>query len=216
MNLTIQAHEGVPLLSPRSERRLPLCHKLLLNSSLYELLMKFDAALAEEARKKPCSRCGACLHRDQFPRKPRVPDTVVLPKAYKFRFSFTCASCDKRHTPASTRFLGRRIFLGVVVVLATAMQQGPAPWRCRRLREVLGVSTRTLKRWRTWWREVFAETVFWNEARSAFSPPVDATEAPFSLLERFVENDDVSRLVALMRFLSPLSTPSGYVPDLRQ
>jgi len=39
--------------------------------------------------------------------------------------------CGRRlpegHTPPSTRFLGRRIYLGIIVVLATAMQQGPAP-----------------------------------------------------------------------------------------
>jgi hypothetical protein len=40
----------------------------------------------------------------------------------------------------------------MIVVLATAMQQGPAPWRMRRLREEFGMSPQTLERWRAWWR----------------------------------------------------------------
>lgn len=122
--------------------------------------------------------------------------------------------CRTRHTPASTRFLGRRVYLGIIVVLATAMQQGPAPWRMRRLREELGVRRQTLERWRTWWREAFVESGFWKAAKAAFSPPVAETGAPRSLLERF-GGDEVERLAALVRFLAPLSTPAEYVPDRR-
>ena len=67
--------------------------------------------------------CGGRLDSDPYPRKPRVPATVELPAEYHSRFSYSCGvrTCRKRHTPASTRFLGRRIYLGVIVVLATAM-----------------------------------------------------------------------------------------------
>lgn len=139
------------------------------------------------------------------------------PEAYEWRFSYSCATrtCRKRHTPASTRFLGRRIFVGAVVVLATAMQQGATPWRASRLRELLGVSSRTLARWRTWWREAFAESAFWKAAKAAFSPPLDETGAPRSLLERF-GGEPLEQLAALLRFVRPLSTPAEYLPDRRQ
>jgi hypothetical protein len=101
------------------------------------------------------------------------------------------------------------------VVLATAMQQGLAPWRIQRLREEFGVSRQTLVRWRTWWREAFVESAFWKAAKAAFSPPVAETEAPHVLLERF-GGDERERLAALMRFLMPLSTPTEYVPDRRR
>lgn len=140
---------------------------------------------------------------------------VELPKGYGWRFSYSCPVCRTRHTPASTRFLGRRIYLGIIVVLATALQQGPAPWRMNRLRAELGMSRQTLERWRTWWREAFVESTFWKAAKAGFSPPVAETDVPRSLLERFA-GDELERLAALLRLLSPLSTPATYIPDRRQ
>jgi len=188
----------------------------LLNAKLYALLLKFDADMAAEIQRQRCQQCGGRLDQGHFPRKPRVPPWVKLPAGYDERFSFSCAveGCRKRHTPPSARYLGRRIYLGVIVVLATAMQQGLAPWRLSRLREELGVSSATLERWRTWWQEAFAESAFWKAAKAAFSPPVSAAGAPRSLLERFA-GDDLEQLAALMRFISGLSTPDQYVPDRR-
>lgn len=215
--MTIQADEGVPLLSRESERRPPLCHKLFGDSRLYELLLKFDEDLAAETKRRRCQVCGGRLDDGPYPRKPRVPPSIELPEQYDSRFSYSCAvrTCRKRHTPASTRFLGRRIYPGMIVVLATAMQQGPAPWRMRRLREEFGMSPQTLERWRAWWREAFVGSTFWKAAKAAFSPPADAVGAPRSLLERFV-GDELDQLVGLLRFLAPLSTPAEYIPDRRR
>ncbi len=91
------------------------------------------------------------------------------------------------------------------------MQQGTTRWRASQLRELLGVSRQTLARWRTWWATAFAESAFWKAMRAAFSPPV-AEAPPLSLLERFA-GDSLEQLAALLRFLSPLSTPAAYVPD---
>jgi hypothetical protein len=190
---------------------------LLCDARLYVLLLKFDEDLAVQVQRGRCQVCGGRLDVGWYPRKPRVPRTVTLPEEYDWRFSYSCAvrTCRTRHTPASTRFLGRRIYLGVIVVLAMAMQQGPAPWRLRRLREELGVSRQTLERWRTWWREAFAQSAFWKAARAAFSPAVDEAGTPRSLLERF-GGDALEQLAALMHFLAPLSTPAAYVPDRRR
>lgn len=189
------------------------------NARLYALLLKFDEDLAAEARQKRCQRCGGRLDQDHFSRKPRVPTGVALPAGYDKRFSFSCAvdGCRKRHTPPSARYLGRRIYLGVVVVLATAMQQGLAPWRLHRLREELGVSKATLERWRAWWQEAFPGSAFWKAAKGAFAAPVAEAQLPRALLERFAGDAlELEPLAALMRFLSALSTPDQYVPDRRQ
>lgn len=139
---------------------------------------------------------------------------MALPDGYEERFSYSCAvdGCRKRHTPPSTRFLGRRIYLGAVVVLATAMQQGTTRWRSGQLRKLLDVSMQTLARWRAWWAEAFGQSPFWKAARAAFSPPVVAGAAPSSLLERFT-GEPHEQLAGLLCFLSPLSTTAAYVPD---
>lgn len=162
-----------------------------------------------------CGECGGRLDSAKYPRKSRGA-LVALPAAYASRFSFCCAveGCRVRHTPPSLRFLGRRVYLGAVVVLATAMQQGVTPVRAKRLRELIGVSYQTLARWRAWWATTFVESDFWKGAKAAFSPPADEGGFPLSLLLRFGPDEEV-RLVALLRFIRELSTPGGYVPDRR-
>lgn len=185
---------------------------LLVDDRFYHVLDSIDLDLAQTARSKGCA-CSGVLHSARYPRKPRG-----LPNDHHGddrRASFCCAACRKRTTPASVRFLGRRVYLGAVVILATALQQGPSPWRVRRLRELFGVSVQTLSRWRAWWTEAFAESAFWKTARAAFSPPVAATAAPSTLLERF-PGEPHEQLVALLRFLSPLSTTAAYVPERRR
>lgn len=50
--------------------------------------------------------------------------------------SLCCARCRKRRTPPSVRFLGRRVYLAAVVVLACVLRQGPTRWRVARLRDL--------------------------------------------------------------------------------
>jgi hypothetical protein len=185
----------------------------LANAKFYELLLKFDEDLSAEAQAAGCPRCRGRLDRANYPRKPRGA-MAKLVEEYSTRFSFCCAQedCRRRHTPPSLRFLGRRVYLGAIVVLACAMQQGATPVRARRLRELLGVSERTLSRWRQWWQSVLGESDFWKAAQAFFVPPAQPSGFPLSLLERF-GGDEESRLIALLRLLKPVTTPAGYVPD---
>ena len=103
--------------------------------------------LTEEARLKGCLLCGGKLHRSDYDRKPRGGPQ------WEVRFSFCCAQegCRRRHTPPSVRFMGRRVYAGLVVVLVSAMIHGLKPERVQCLREALGIDRRTLERWRQWW-----------------------------------------------------------------
>jgi hypothetical protein len=84
----------------------PMCHTALLATKSF--LLGIDEDLASETRARSCRRCGSRLHRDRYPRKRRgAPRNVG--EGYRHRLSFTCLICDKRHTPASVRFLGRRL-----------------------------------------------------------------------------------------------------------
>ena len=180
---------------------------VLTTATLFDALIAIDRDLAATAQAGGCRRCPGRLHHGDYPRKPRG-GPAELPAAYEKRTSFCCARCRKRVTPASVRFLGRRVYLGAVVVLACVLRQGPTPWRVARLRALLGVSAETLARWHRWWREDFVRTAFWKAARSRFARPVEADDVPRGLLERF-GGDAVAQVVATLRFLGPLTTTSA-------
>jgi hypothetical protein len=185
------------------------CHDVLRDARLFRLLPRIDAEFAAEARKARCRECGNRFHKATFPRKARGVPAELQPQ-YNRRHSFSCATrnCRKRLTPASVRYFGRRFYVAAAFVVLSAMQHGVTPKRIEELRELTGcktISARTLYRWREWWREMFVATPFWKSARARFSPPVDAGALPASIIKRF-RGDDRDRLVALLRFLSPLST----------
>jgi len=180
----------------------------LADARLYEMLTRIDADLAETARAAGCRVCGDVLHRAPFPRKPRG-GPAGLSGEYDRRHSFCCRvdGCRKRRTPPSVRFLGRKVYLGAVVVLATALRHGPTRTRAARLRDVLGVDARTLARWRQWWRETVAERAWWQAMRGRFAAPVPTAALPDALLRRFA-GDRWEPLVALLRFVAPTTTAS--------
>ena len=176
--------------------------------SFWSFLTSIDKDLAECARRQGC-KCGGRLHRANYPRAPRgSPDH--LPEDYDCRFSFCCDrdGCRKRVTPPSVRFLGRKVYLGVVVILVSAMRQGPAPRRVRELSSLFGVDRATITRWQTFWREHVPRTPFWKVARASLVPVVEIVALPLSLVEAFGRgNDPYQDWVRLLRFLSPLTIP---------
>jgi hypothetical protein len=50
-------------------------------------------------------------------------------------------------TPLSVRFLGRKAYLGAVVILISAMRQGPTPRQVHELSTLFGVDRATVARW---------------------------------------------------------------------
>jgi hypothetical protein len=122
------------------------------------------------------------------------------------RLSFCCGHCRLRNTPASVRFLTRRVYWGAVVVLATALCSGLSLRRGRQLSEQLGVPVLTLLRWRHWWLTQFTASTVWLDLRGRFVPPVAAGNLPSSLLERAVTDDRRGAMAMMMRWLAPLST----------
>ncbi len=181
------------------------CRSHLVDQKLFQLAEKIDIDLTEEARSKGCLLCGGTLHRSDYDRKPRGGPQ------WDIRFSLCCAKegCRKRHTPPSVRFMGRRVYAGLVVVLVSAMIHGLTPERVKSLREALGIDRRTLERWRQWWLVTFLGSSFWREARARFMPALCRKTMPLSLCQSFeVERRD--RLLDLLKFLAPLTTPSAW------
>jgi hypothetical protein len=183
--------------------------ELVRDARFHEFELGVDRERAAAMREAGCEVCGSPLHSAHFTRKPRG-GPAGLGGEHDLRFSLCCANreCRKRHTPPSLRFLGRKVYLGAVVVLVSAMRHGATPARLRKLREHLGVSRRTVERWRRWWREAFVESAFWRVARAAFMPPVAPDLLPVSLLEHFA-GDGEARLLTLLRFLGPITGGAG-------
>jgi hypothetical protein len=193
--------------------RSPLYRDLLADASFHKRLRTFDEELGHAARAEGCLRCSGVLHSARFPRKPRGRPAGLGVEDER-RISFCCAvdGCRKRRTPASVRFLGSKLYLAAVVVLVAVLRHGMTVPRIQRLSELAGIDRRTIERWRVWWRKVVPATAFWRNARAAFMPPLDEARLPDALIERFTvmpeacfQHDAPDRLIALLRFLAPLT-----------
>ena len=181
---------------------------ILSDTRFYDLLLGFDRQIADAAHADRCQRCGAALHWGSYERKPRGGPAGLGPEHLR-RFSLCCAAdgCRKRETPGSLRFLGRKVFFGAMVVLISAMQQGVTPVRAKQLQALIGVSRRTVSRWRDWWCTVFTESPFWRAHRGLASAAGTA-DLPASLLQSF-DGAIERQLISLLRFLAPITTGRG-------
>ena len=186
-----------------------MCHAFLTDTNFYQLLFRIDESIAEEVSARGCD-CGGVLHSARYPRKPRGIRSA-LDSSYESRLSFCCSQdgCRRRHTPASVRFLGRKAYLGVIVVLLTALHHGLTEARRRQLIEELDVPAQTLWRWRRWWRERFVATRCWRALAGQFIPPIGTDSLPGSLLERLAGRILSERLVQLLVLISPVTTSSS-------
>ncbi len=178
-----------------------MCHAVLQDPAFFRLLSRIDAELASETRQRRCPQCAGPLHVADFPRKPRGCPAAVR-EEYSRRLSFTCGWCDARTTPASVRFLGRRVYVAVKLMLLSP----PAGHACLAVRDLLEVPARTVGRWRGWWQMDFLRTRFWQSVRERFVPPVASDGLPHGLLERFQGPTCHERMMQVLRFVSPLSS----------
>ena len=185
-------------------------HHLLRDTNFWLFLLSADKKLAEDARVEGCP-CGGRLHCANYRRKPGGGPRD-LPKQCRLRHSFCCDrdGCRKRMTPPSVRFLGRKVYLGAVVILVAAMRQGPSPRRVRELSKLFGADRRTINRWQVFWREQFPETSFWKIARARFVPAIDVAVLPRAFLDAFVGTDaDREDWERLLVFVSPITVTGG-------
>lgn len=171
-------------------------------------LLAIDVGAAEAVRMARCPSCGSRLDRADYPRKPRGGLIAPGAEVWWWRHSFCCSreGCRKRATPPSVRFLGRRVYAEVVLVLASV--QGQVTEQAGALGGATGVPARTVRRWLCWWRVAFLASALWSEACARLVPAPDAGQLPASLLVRFSAG---TGLVDLARFLGPMTT--GSVPN---
>ena len=86
------------------------------------MLLRIDGELAAQCQAQGCL-CGGVLHKANFARKPRGCP-IEARADFESRFSFCCSICRKRTTSVSVRFLGRRVYLALAVVLMSVRRAG--------------------------------------------------------------------------------------------
>jgi hypothetical protein len=187
---------------------IPDSHEFGVDVHFLAKLLAIDADAAEAVRIAGCPWCGSRLDRADYPRKPRGGLIAPGAEGWSWRHSFCCSrdGCRKRATPPSARFLGRRVYAEVVLVLASV--QGQVVTETSALCRATGVPARTVRRWLSWWRVAFLASAIWSEACARLVPAPDTRQLPASLLARF---SAATGLVDLARFLGPMTT--GSVPN---
>jgi hypothetical protein len=194
-----------------------MLHESGLAEEWFATLEEFDRQIAEAVAAGGCRHCGGPLHQGNYERKPRGGNIAEVGEAFRLRHSLCCGreGCRKRALPPSLRFLGRRVYLEAVVLLASAL--AVALETLRMTSKVTGVPARTLRRWHSWWTREFPCSTVWTQLRARFvPPPPEESELPRSLLERAEAVIGVDALVSdvlllAARWLSPVTTQS--VPD---
>jgi hypothetical protein len=182
-----------------------------LGIEFFEGLTAIDVAIVERAAEEPCRDCGGPLHRGDYPRKPRGGVLPAAAEVFGRRFSLCCGrdGCRHRATPPSVRFLGRRVYVGAVVIVASAVALAAAS--ARAAERATGVASRTTRRWLRWWRGPFTTSAPFVELSARLVPAFSRSELPTSILDR-LSGASVTRVSRLLMWLAPLTTesmPSG-------
>jgi hypothetical protein len=180
---------------------------------IFQWLVEIDEETSRRVAQGGCRWCGGRLHRGDYLRKPRGGLLAQAGEAFCRRFSLCCGrrGCRRRAMPPSVRFLGRRVYLGVAVVLASILALTATS--AREMERQTGIPGRTVRRWHAYWESDFPRSRLFQEQRGRFLPPLCVERLPASLLERFERQDRDGEEVLLrtLCFLAPLTTQS--VPD---
>ena len=154
-------------------------HSMLCNAEVWAWLREVDEAEAARCRAAGCGYWPGKLHSARYPRKP-YGLAFELRDTGGRRFSFCCADCRLRSTPASVRFFGRRFYLGALflVVSALALRGGV---RLQTVERKWGVPISTLRRWRL---AAFPATEPWGAKRGELAMPPEAEPLLFVLRSR--------------------------------
>jgi hypothetical protein len=172
---------------------------LVAMASFWSTLTDIDRQMQRDVIAKGCPLCGGPLHVANHPRKPRgLPPEVE--GTWSQRFNTCCGWCRRRCMPPSVRFLGRRVYAGVIVMLATM------------LAVVCEASRQTLQRWLAWWTLELPTLPTWMVLRAGFVPAVPSSRLPASLLERYepaIGGQSLQGLKNTLQALAPITTSTA-------
>jgi len=196
-----------------------MLHDLRLGVELFAWLFDMDRQIARWVAGLGCRFCAGPLHQSNYRRKPRGAQVADAAEAFELRYSLCCGreGCRRRTLPPSLRFLGRRVYVEAVVLVATVVSL--LLGSVKAASKVMVVPARTLKRWGAWWAESFPQSRAWHEIRSRLVPSPEQWLLPRSLYERL--DQELSRggsarspgdvCVMAAQLLAPCTTPG--LPD---
>jgi len=175
------------------------------NARVWALLERIDKAEAATCREEGCPHCGDILHSATYPRKPHGLTAELRGGAR--RFSFCCAMCRRRVTPASVRFFGRRWRAAPLFALLGALVSAPQA-RLGAIARRCAIPLSTLKRWRRWWLKTIVATPLWRTRGGALALPSD--EAPLRWLLTCIRGRGFrARLLRSLIWLKPWTEPGA-------
>ena len=185
----------------------------LFDPKFYSMLHMIDLELAQAVQRRGCPRCSGTLNWANYPRLPRGAP-ITLPDDFSIRFSLCCSrdGCRRRQTPQSVRFLGRKVYLSVVVILITAMNNGLTSKRISRLEKLLDIDRKTIAEWTDYWKQVFTFGSPFSMAMSGTWKPCSASTDPLGdAYTRFTafSKDKLAGIITLLKFFSPLGLAPG-------
>jgi hypothetical protein len=187
-------------------------HESASELNFHAMLLALDVHAAQQVRRGGCPRCGGPLYAAHYGRKTRGLEPGALQAGrYDVRLSLCCGreGCRARATPPSVRFLGRRVYAAIAVLVLSLRQalasvterplavesapQSPAWW--------------TRRRWSGWWRSELWSVPWFVVQRALMPTWIWPSAAPDSLLDGFAGSVH-ERLRRLLVMLSPLTTQS--------
>lgn len=175
--------------------------KVASSPTFFLFLLKLDESIVAKTAAAGCVYCGGPLHRSNWFRIgfgiPNGCGNEIL-----LRHSFQCGRCRKRTTPNSLRWLYYRRFAICIQLLSSALQQHGAKDAMKFFMESFGVGQSLLRRWRSWWRNTFLVSAFWQSRGFTFR---EGFESPSCTILRNFEasHDDPSVILRLaLRFIS--------------
>lgn len=179
-------------------------HSLLTDARFHNSLFYLDRLICEQVRQESCPLCHGNLNQSHFPRQPRGVPEGTHPD-YHIRFSLCCATegCRKRFTPPSMRFLSRKVYSSVVILLSFLLKPETDESRIEQINTLLGttLSVETLRRWRRFWTKGVPQTHTWK--RLALSQML-CQSLPVSLLALF-QSTRRQQVMAGLKLILPLT-----------
>lgn len=186
-----------------------MSHTFIADDKFCSQLLIIDLEIATKVKEERCPYCGGRLDRADYPRKPRGGIIAKAGEKFDRRISLCCSQegCRKRVTPPSVRYLGRKVYLGVTV-LTTSFNE-LATLRAKEILTQTGIFPQTVRRWSNWWKGPFSRSRFFLGAKGQFMPPVEKKELPGSIFSGFTQSTFAEKLLAMLKWLSPMTTSSA-------